>query len=70
MHINHNPSYETNNECCKLEVICQIKICGRHVTNLNHQLIMVSTKSSYMQKLSNIPNMFRSDEHYLSWLVS
>jgi len=58
MHINHNPSYETNNECCELEVICQTKICGRHVTNLNHQLIMVSTESSYMQKLSYIPYMF------------
>jgi hypothetical protein len=44
--------------------------CWRHVIDLNHLLTVVSMESSYMQKLFYIPNMFRSDEHCLSWLVS
>jgi hypothetical protein len=40
--------------------------CWRHVTHLNHMLMVVSTESSYMQKLSYILNLFRSDEHCLS----
>jgi hypothetical protein len=51
--------------------ICYIwRRCWRHVIDLNHPLMVVSIESSYMQKLSYIPNLFRSDKHCFSWLIS
>jgi len=46
------------------------KLCWRHVNDLKHPLTVVSMKSNYMHKWFYIPNMFKSDEHYLVTKIS